>query len=57
MRFTAISIATALVIGASATSVFAQQTPTFDNCFSLSEKEERVSKPVGETITTSCERA
>ena len=38
MRFTAISIATALVIGASATSVFAQQTPTFDNCFSLSDE-------------------
>ena len=38
MRFTSISIAAALVIGASATSVFAQQTPTFDSCFSLSEQ-------------------
>jgi hypothetical protein len=38
MRFTTISIAAALVIGASVTSVFAQQTTTFDSCFSLSEQ-------------------
>jgi hypothetical protein len=38
MRFTAVSIAAALVIGASATSVFAQQSATFDSCFSLSEQ-------------------
>ena len=38
MRFAAISIATALVIGASATSVSAQQAPTFGSCFSLSEE-------------------
>ena len=38
MRFTAISIAAALTIGASATSVFAQQSLTFDSCYSLSEQ-------------------
>lgn len=38
MRFTSISIAAALVIGASAASVFAQQSATFDSCFSLSEQ-------------------
>jgi len=38
MRFTSISIAAALVIGASATSVFAQQTASFNSCFSLSEQ-------------------
>ena len=38
MRFTIIPIAAALVIGASATSVFAQQAATFDGCFALSEQ-------------------
>jgi hypothetical protein len=38
MRFTAIPIAAAFVIGASATPVFAQQSMTFDSCFSLSEQ-------------------
>jgi hypothetical protein len=38
MRFTAISIAAALVIGTSTTSVLAQQSATFDSCFSLSEQ-------------------
>ncbi len=37
MRFTAISIAAALTIGASATPVFAQPS-TFDSCASLSEQ-------------------
>jgi hypothetical protein len=38
MRFTAISIAAALTICASATSASAQQSMTFDSCFSLSEQ-------------------
>lgn len=38
MRFTIIPIAAALVIGASATSVFAQQSATYDGCIELSEQ-------------------
>ena len=36
MRFTAISIAAALTIGASTTAAFAQQSASFDSCFTLS---------------------
>jgi hypothetical protein len=38
MRFTAISIAAALTIGAAATSVLAQQSTSFDSCSSLAEQ-------------------
>jgi len=38
MRFTALSIAAALTIGASATPVLAQQSAAFDSCSSLSEQ-------------------
>ena len=38
MRFTTISIAAALAIGASATPLFAQQSATFNSCFSLAEQ-------------------
>src|SRR5262245_37508679 len=38
MRFTSISIAAALVLGASAVSVFAPQSATFNRCVALSEQ-------------------